>query len=653
MTYTWGVDVPSRDGGFELNLSSPAIADQLLRYGKNQKYLLVLLGAWISIISDSPYDQKPNRAFSNFVAQYLRDPLALIKSYSEYAAHIQKSCNRRTHLTGVFLPEMQKTPVFREYLLFFKTGNPEALKYVLTFLLFGKKAHFDAPELEATAFRKWLDVEQKLSALDLPEWAQNLTPFVSLILETFDDGIFLPKHGSGAVSEPGIASVLQKHTGGKMTKCQRYLYYDRPLGPNASCDIPASPPFDMVTPEDGVVHSRLKFVPKDWKTRRSICMEPVAYQYLQQGVRLWLEDAIDNGILHGHVVLRDQTVNQSAAKFGSRTGLSDTVDLSSASDSVSWELVAKIFPPKVLKHLVATRTKTVKVPILTEGSYLVNVKKFAPMGSALCFPVQCIVYSAVNLMIAVSHFYGMEWWAPDAFEGVDLKRAIQRTFRRQLTEETGGPFQPFYVYGDDIICDFRLTSSIMECLSALGFEVNADKSFVGEDAYRESCGIHCYMGYDVTPVLYKIKSFGDVVTADVLVGVVDTINTLWDSFLNHTRRFLINFALHYKTVSFPRQKGKNAILFSSDRDQSFSVYSPAPQNSHLNHRWDVSLSKTTYKCAGVSPDMWMYLRGILEEYYLDAWWRSHRAQSKESGDRPLTVRGESLGLRARWRWTAA
>jgi hypothetical protein len=180
----------------------------------------------------------------------------------------------------------------------------------------------------------------------------------------------------------------------------------------------------------------------------------------------------------------------------------DTIDLSSASDSVSWSLVKRIFPPKVLKHLLATRTKTVKTP----GGELVELNKFAPMGSALCFPIQCTVFSAVVILAGILYRWGIEECQPDLLSGLDVSNLIQRTFRTSLLDVSEDHrLQAFFVYGDDIICDSRITSNVVDLLRALGFRVNIGKSYTGPSLFRESCGIFAFNGIDVTPLVCKTK----------------------------------------------------------------------------------------------------------------------------------------------------
>jgi hypothetical protein len=65
-----------------------------------------------------------------------------------------------------WVDEFRDTPIFKEYHEFVRTGDPELLAYILTFLQLGKRVEAEFPELEAIAFRKWLEDEERLTSWD-------------------------------------------------------------------------------------------------------------------------------------------------------------------------------------------------------------------------------------------------------------------------------------------------------------------------------------------------------------------------------------------------------------------------------------------------------------------------------------------------------
>jgi len=219
--------------------------------------------------------------------------------------------------------------------------------------------------------------------------------------------------------------------------------------------------------------ARLLTVPKDSRGPRVISCEPKELMYLQQGV--------SNDLVHflgqhdwtrGHINFDDQEVNADLALSASRTKEWDTIDLSDASDRVSMALVEYLVPERVAKYWLALRSTATVLP----SGERVPLHKFAPMGSALCFPVEALVFWAIAV--------GEVWNLTN-----DLELAIRSV----------------YVYGDDIIVARGYTDSVMNALEAVYLKVNRAKSFVGDHPFRESCGIEAWKGHVVTP--YRTKKF--------------------------------------------------------------------------------------------------------------------------------------------------
>lgn len=103
--------------------------------------------------------------------------------------------------------------------------------------------------------------------------------------------------------------------------------------------------------------ARVSFVPKTSKTYRSICVEPSLNALGQKGIGTYMKKRLG---AFG-VDLRDQSVNQRYACEGSRTGRFATIDLSSASDTVSYALVMSLLPPEWFDLLDHFRSESVLV----------------------------------------------------------------------------------------------------------------------------------------------------------------------------------------------------------------------------------------------------------------------------------------------------
>lgn len=247
-------------------------------------------------------------------------------------------------------------------------------------------------------------------------------------------------------------------------------------------------------------------VPKTMKTPRIIAVEPTAMQYMQQGLMAAIYDAID-GTPIGRIMSWDsQRPNQLLAKSGSLPyGRSATLDLSDASDLVSNRLVEWMLRdwPAVRDAVQATRSETANVLDRT-----IVLSKFASMGSALCFPIESMVFTTI------------------AFLG--LREAYPTVHPDKLLKKFQGEVR---VYGDDIIVPVRAAQSVVRLLEAYGLRVNRTKSF-WTGMFRESCGKDYFAGVDVTyvkcrrelPSLQKARSeqVQEIVSAVELANALDS-----------------------------------------------------------------------------------------------------------------------------------
>jgi hypothetical protein len=217
--------------------------------------------------------------------------------------------------------------------------------------------------------------------------------------------------------------------------------------------------------------SRLSFVPKTAEISRTICTEPLLNMMFQKGIASVLERRMRQVL--GIDLADQQSKNQRFAWVGSVNGDYGTIDLSSASDSMSLALVREFFPPSVVLWLERTRTKST---ILPDGTEL-ELHMISSMGNAFTFPLQTIFFSAL--------VYG-------AYRALDIPIKISR----------GRSFGNFAVNGDDIIVTKGSYDLVCEMLAFSGFKVNVDKSF-NEGLFRESCGSDFYQGYNVRGVYIK------------------------------------------------------------------------------------------------------------------------------------------------------
>jgi len=237
----------------------------------------------------------------------------------------------------------------------------------------------------------------------------------------------------------------------------------------------SAPGVDFLEP-GAEIPVRVISVPKTIRTPRIIAIEPTCMQYMQQAVLgLFLDRLKEDDFLSSVIGITDQDPNRSLAREGSLTGDLATLDLSEASDRVSNEHVFDLFAshPLLLEAVQATRSRKAHVP----GHGVLRLAKFASMGSALCFPIESMVF-------LTTIFLGIERELSAPLSCV----ADLHPFRKQVR-----------VFGDDLVVPRDYVLSVVDELAAFGHKVNISKSF-WSGRFRESCGREYYDGNDVSIV---------------------------------------------------------------------------------------------------------------------------------------------------------
>jgi hypothetical protein len=203
--------------------------------------------------------------------------------------------------------------------------------------------------------------------------------------------------------------------------------------------------------------NRVCTVPKNYKTDRTIAIEPDMNIYVQKGIGAMIRQRLRRiGI-----DLNSQQENQNMAFLGSYFDNLATVDLSMASDTISLEIVRQLIPSDWLQALEQARSPYGRLP---SGVWL-EYQKFSSMGNGYTFELETLIFWGI--CSAVIHL-------------LDLKD-------RRLA-----------VYGDDIVISKEAVPFLLECLEWCGFKANTDKTY-SSGPFRESCGKHFFSGNDVTP----------------------------------------------------------------------------------------------------------------------------------------------------------
>jgi hypothetical protein len=235
-----------------------------------------------------------------------------------------------------------------------------------------------------------------------------------------------------------------------------------------------APNGESVTVPVDVSVGKLHFVPKNSKTFRPICIEPVLNSLLQKGYG----SVIKRRLRKFGIDLFDQARNQELARVGSERGNLATIDLKSASDTVSIGLVLNLLPFPWVTALANCRTGQVEC----EG-VLLNLEKFSSMGNGYTFELESLI------------FFGL-------MSGVI-------SYMKQIGEIDKGSNPLLGVYGDDLIIPTNCYDLAVKVLDYCGFEVNLQKSFC-HGPFRESCGADFFVGRDLRP-FYLRKELSDQV----------------------------------------------------------------------------------------------------------------------------------------------
>jgi len=294
---------------------------------------------------------------------------------------------------------------------------------------------------------------------------------ISHVLHRFEKDNILPRHGPGSVAE-GIRHSQKMHNMQPYDCAEEQFPFYEWCVPSLSavCDN-----YHNYSSRESKAFGTAKvlFVPKDSRGPRVISCEPSTLQYLQQGIAREMVRCIEHSTLsRGRVNFADQSINRKYAFYGSLGGGWATLDMKDASDRVSVALVERLFSNShVLDMLLATRSQATVLP----NGTAVPLRKFAPMGSALCFPVEALVFWALAVGVLIHHV------------GYSRERAIQLV----------------KVYGDDIICCLEDYEALIQYFPTVGLMFNSAKCCTS-GLFRESCGLDVFNGVDVTPI--KIRT---------------------------------------------------------------------------------------------------------------------------------------------------
>lgn len=212
-----------------------------------------------------------------------------------------------------------------------------------------------------------------------------------------------------------------------------------------------------------LVSGRIQFVLKNALTKRSMESQPT----LDSAFQLGIGDEMTVRLGRAGIDITDQDPNRSWARVGSLTDSVVTLDLSSASDLIAYQLVKALLPTDWFTLLNAGRTGSTEVKIDGKTKTII-LEKFSAMGNGFTFPLETLIFWAVAI------------------------------YSSRSSERCGS----VSVFGDDIIVHRDAADETVRNLELLGFLVNTKKSYFS-GPFRESCGRDYYRGTSVRPYYQK------------------------------------------------------------------------------------------------------------------------------------------------------
>ncbi len=341
------------------------------------------------------------------------------------------------------------------------------------------------------------EFDSNISERDLAEFERMSNLLFGRVFSRMDRdiqyGTLLPKHGPGATADR-LSSNGKYNQRSWTTRLERIFPARDYLIPNTGF----SSVIDEVTflEPDAETPVRVVPVPKTLKTPRIIAIEPACNQYMQQALlRCFLARFTEDKLLVKLIGFDDQTPNQELARRGSMDGSLATLDLSEASDRVSNQLVRTMLNrwPHLHEAVDACRSRKADVP----GQGVIRLAKYASMGSALCFPMEAMVFTTIIFL--------------------GIQKSLNTSLTRKAIDRLSGSVR---VYGDDLIVPTRQVQTIVQQLELFGARVGLAKSF-WTGKFRESCGKEYYDGHDVT--LTRVRRDLPTTIADVK-EVISTVS---------------------------------------------------------------------------------------------------------------------------------
>lgn len=358
------------------------------------------------------------------------------------------------------------------------TASAFADDYLVTEMIKKSKALDFGIDREQVAYQKWLSAEKQChEANEILELYMNgsvnptkrstnriiaraiaichetLGPLTSRTLKAIEESM---EFGPGATaSVKGIVTRGRKFSNSNPTTSQQLLSFGLFCMPHMW-----KSKIETFTIQN---HNELSFVPKNAKTHRAITVETDLNIFVQKGIG----GIMKRKLMNVSIDTKNQwQYNRYLARIAFSAQLC-TIDLSSASDTISFNLVKLFIPHDWFELLCWARPEFSKY-----GNEIIPLEKFSGMGCGFTFELETLIFHSILL----------------------------------ACKELGHSTAPVSTFGDDMVCGLDIMDDVVDTLSFLGLKVNSDKSF-GKKAFHESCGADYFQDQNVRPFYLRFGNF--------------------------------------------------------------------------------------------------------------------------------------------------
>lgn len=415
-------------------------------------------------------------------------------------------------------------PIKSVLLDYLTRGSSLSLSRLLTYCEFWTRIPIGDSSLDSRCISEFLEVNETIGKVPIPDFIETMkSSYASRKLFVIDDVSPVDFSGNASSNVPRYVGVHQRRSSAGLPVSK---------GRRLALMLDIADQFGIAK---SIRPAKLRVVPKNVLTRRIISTEPTTLMALQKYIKdplyRWLRSEFK-------INLFDQSRNQRFAEVASRTRDYATIDLSAASDRVPNNLVKEL-----LRHTpLYFYTQYARSTHVQVGRTIVPLNMHAPMGSALCFPIETLVFATI------------------------IEAAGEAIGRRR----------PYGVYGDDLVVHKDIYDKVVEYLTRCGFVVNQSKTFEPSHPYKESCGAEYSNGCGLDIFRLSRQFFWSPETIrsspNEYTSIIETCNRLKSFGFKEARGYLLRKLLdEVPSVPFTRIPDNFGILTDTQGPINFNL----------------------------------------------------------------------------------